>query len=210
MPKIPVKTVERLSLYRRLLLEPQVQEKESIFSHELASMCNVTPAQVRRDLMLLEQSGNPRKGYTVSQLAGDISAILDPKGGVKLCLIGVGNLGRAILTYFMGRRPNLSIVAAFDRDETKVGRVIAGCRCYTMSELSNVVKSEGIEVGVLTVPGNEVQKVADELVGQGVKGIVNFAPVPLRVPMDVFVEKIDITIAFEKTAFFARAMRKGT
>lgn len=204
MNSIPTNAVERLCRYRRLLLDEQVKGREFLYSHELAALANLTPAQVRRDLMLVAQSGNPRKGYAVKTLIDGIGKLLDGPEGLRMLLVGAGNLGRAMLTYFMGRRPNLSIVAAFDVDPDKAGRVIAGCRCYAMSELARVVQEEKIVVGILTVPASDVQTVADQLTEVGLKGLINFAPVPIRVPPDVFVEDVDITMLFEKTAFFAR------
>jgi redox-sensing transcriptional repressor len=106
----------------------------------------------------------------------------------------------------------LSIVAAFDNNPHKVGRVIHGCRCYSLDELPEVVRQLNIQVGVLTVPAGEAQAVADMLVRSGVKGILNFAPVPLKAPPNVYVEDIDMTMSLEKVAFFAGkgAVEKGT
>ena len=121
-----------------------------------------------------------------------------------MALVGVGNLGRAILAYFTGRRPNLAIVAAFDRDEHRVNRVIHGCRCYPADKLEETLAEQEIRTAIIAVPAGEAQKVADRLVRGGVRGILNFAPTPLRVPPAVFVQEMDITTSLEKVAFFAR------
>jgi redox-sensing transcriptional repressor len=108
------------------------------------------------------------------------------------------------MAYFAGRRPRLSIVAAFDTDPSKVNRVIHGCRCYDIADMARIVREAGIEVAVITVPARAAQDVADALVEAGVKGMLNFAPAPLRVPLGVYVEDIDMTMSLEKVAYFAR------
>jgi redox-sensing transcriptional repressor len=124
------KTIGRLSLYRRAVDKLLADGRTHVYSHDIASVCGVTSAQVRRDLMPTGYSGSPKKGYSIPGLIQSIGSVLDDPEEQKVALVGVGNLGRAILAYFTGRRPNLSIVAAFDRDPNKVNRVIHGCRCY--------------------------------------------------------------------------------
>ncbi|MBN1918401.1 MAG: redox-sensing transcriptional repressor Rex [Verrucomicrobia bacterium] len=202
--RLPDRTVERLSLYRRLVERMLNGEETYVYSHELGAMANSTAAQVRRDLMLLGCTGSPIRGYNVRELTDRIGAYLDAPHGQRIALIGIGNLGRAILAYFSHRRPSLSIVAAFDTDPEKVGRVIAGCRCYHVGELAEVVEREGIELGVITVPASQAQLVADQFVAAGVRGMLNFAPVRVRVPEDVTVEDMDITMSLEKIAYITR------
>jgi redox-sensing transcriptional repressor len=198
------RTIGRLSLYRRLLKELQMASMNNVYSHQLANMAGVTAAQVRRDLMAVGYSGSPTRGYDVRELAESIGNFLDAPEGQSVALVGIGNLGRAILTYFGGRRPRLSIVAAFDKDPTKVNRVIHGCRCYSMEEFAAQVAEHGIRAGIITVPASEAQRVADAMVRAGVRGILNFAPAPLRVPGDTYVEDIDMAVSLEKVAYFAR------
>ncbi|MCX5768879.1 MAG: redox-sensing transcriptional repressor Rex, partial [Candidatus Hydrogenedentes bacterium] len=107
-----------------------------------------------------------------------------------------------------GRRPRLSIEAAFDTDPAKVNRVIHGCRCYPLDDVERVVQSRGIEIGVLTVPADQAQGVVEYLVRAGIRGILNFAPVRLSVPEHVYVEDIDMTMSLEKVAFFARQKKR--
>jgi len=202
--RVPDRTVERLSLYRRLLELMRNGEETYVYSHQLGAMANSTAAQVRRDLMLLGCPGSPIRGYSVRELIGRIGAFLDAPQGQRIALVGIGNLGRAILAYFSARRPSLCIVAAFDSDPDKVGRVIAGCWCYHVSELAGVVRREGIRLGVITVPAGEAQQVADQLVAAGIRGLLNFAPVRVHVPEDVAVEDMDITTSLEKVAYMTR------
>ena len=196
--------VGRLSLYRRLLRALEHREVKNIFSHELAAQARVTAAQVRRDVMQLGFSGSPARGYAVKGLIQCIAEALDNSQGERVALVGIGNLGRAIMAYFAGRRPNLSIVAAFDREPAKVNRVVHGVRCYPIAELTEVVRNQKIQVGIITVPASVAQETADMLVNAGVQGLLNLAPRPLYIRPGVYVESVDVTTALEKVAYFAR------
>lgn len=209
---ISVKTIGRLSLYRRLLNGLITTGAQSVYSHQLAALAGGTAAQVRRDMMAIGYTGSPKRGYDVRELIDSIGVFLDFPKGQGVALVGIGNLGRAIMSYFAGRRPKLSIVAAFDTDLYKIDRVILGCRCYPVSQLAPIVASLNIRLGVVTVPASEAQNTADFMVRAGIRGILNFAPVPLRVPPDVYVEDIDMTMSLEKVAYFARqsALEKET
>ncbi|HUW30033.1 MAG TPA: redox-sensing transcriptional repressor Rex [Planctomycetota bacterium] len=157
------KTIGRLSLYRRLLSGLMTNSVHNVYSHELAKMAGVTAAQVRRDMMSVGYSGSPTRGYDVRLLSDSIGDFLDSPEGQGVALIGIGNLGRAIMAYFTGRRPRLSIVAAFDTDPGKVNRVIHGCRCYHINEMAEVVRSANIGVAIITVPSAEAQNAAELL-----------------------------------------------
>ena len=180
------------------------QGREYVYSHEIAKECELTSTQVRRDLMPIASAGSPNKGYSIARLLQSIGNLLDDPEEQRVALVGVGHLGRAILADFAGRRPNLSIVAAFDQDPTKVGRVIHGCRCYSMQDLSVVVRERKVEVAILAVPAAAAQTITEQLIASGVGGILNFAPVPLHVPPKVYVEHLDMAISLERVAYFAR------
>jgi redox-sensing transcriptional repressor len=195
--------VARLSLYRRLLAELQAEKTDRVYSHELARRAGVSAAQVRRDIMGLGYSGTPNTGYEVQALVDSIAAHIDSPEGQQVALVGVGNLGRALLSYFQGRRAKLRIAAAFDNDPEKAGRVIGGCRCYGTGELPGVIRKERITVGIVAVPAAAAQETAELLVKAGVAGLLNFAPVPIEVPPHIYVEHVDITIRLETVAFFA-------
>ena len=205
---ISARSIGRLSLYRRLLNVLQAEGTRNVYSHQMATLAGCTAAQVRRDLMVLGYSGSPTHGYEVGRLIESLREFLDAPGGQGAALVGVGNLGKAILSYFAGRRPNLQIAAAFDNDPYKVNRVIHGCRCYSMENLYEVAQSQGIRLAIITVPAQSALGVADALVKGGVRGILNFAPVRLRVPPHVHVEDIDMTVSLEKVAYFARQSGK--
>jgi len=204
MKDIPEKTIERMSRYRRAINGLLLQNETHIFSHQLAILVNSTPAQVRRDFMVIGHSGSPRKGYDITQLKQAIDELLDDPNGQKIALTGIGYLGRAIMTYFMGRRPKLTISAAFDIDKNKTNRVIAGCRCYHTDQIEEIIEKESISIGIVTVPAAHAQEVVDRYVNAGIKAIVNWAPTFLQVPENVFLETRDITMSIEKAAFFSK------
>ena len=198
------KTVERLSLYRRLLLRLRDEGDTVVFSHQLCVPAGVTPAQVRRDIMQLGCSGVPHAGYQIKDLLGSIAEVLDAPQSQRAVLVGVGHLGLALLTHFSGRWRWLHIHAAFDVNPARYGSVVRGCNCYPLDQLSRVVREWRIDIGVITVPVEQAQTVATMLSDAGVTGLLNFAPTRLQVPNKVYVENVDLTTSFEKVAYFAR------
>lgn len=198
------RSIERMSVYRRIARALRDEGARHVFSHDLAHQARVSPSLVRRDLMGLEVVGNPNRGYPVEALLGALDAFLDAPEGDRAVLLGVGHLGRALLAYYPGRQTRLRIVAAFDADPMKAGRIIHGCRVLPMEDLEDVVRGEGIGLAILTVPGDAAQAVATSLVQAGVRGILNFAPARLHVPPGILVEEMDFTISFEKLAYLVR------
>src|SRR5208283_2425105 len=128
------------------------------------------------------------RGYKINELINSLGDFLDEPAGQNVGLVGVGNLGRAILSYFAGRRPKLAIVAAFDVAPDKINRIIHGCRCYAVAEFPKVAQDENISVGIITTPADVAQATAEMLVQSGVRGILNFAPVCLKLPPEVYAE----------------------
>ncbi len=202
--KLPDKTVERLSQYRRTLLIANSAGKHHVFSHELAAMLHITPVQVRRDIMLIGYSGTLRQGYDVKELIDIIGKIIDSKDSQKVAVIGIGNLGRAIIGYFSGKRTKLTVVAGFDVNPEKIDRVYAGVWCYHFDKLTEIIKKENITIAVLTVPAADAAAVAELLVMAGIKGILNFTPKPINVPSNVHLEEYDIITSLEKLAYFVK------
>jgi redox-sensing transcriptional repressor len=201
---LPHKTVERLSQYRRSLLMILSKEKTHVFSHEIAQMLHITPVQVRRDLMLIGYSGNLRKGYDIKELIELIGRIIDSDRGQRVAVIGLGNLGKAIISYFKGKRTKLSIIAAFDVNPEKINRVYDGVACYHISQMTDIIKQNNIAIGIIAVPSEQAPEIAETLVLSGVKGILNFTPKPLNVPPFVYLEEYDMITSLEKVAFFAK------
>lgn len=197
-------TVGRLSLYRRLLEDHLPEGTEQIFSHQLAELAGASSAQVRRDLMYLDYEGSPKRGYRVQDLLAALSKALDAPTLQPVALIGMGNLGQAIIGFFSGARPRLAITACFDNDKAKTGQTFSAVPCYHVSQLEAVVARQGIITAIITTPAQAAQAVVDRLVAAGVRGILSYAHVPLKTPPGVFVEEGDMTVALEKTAWFAR------
>ncbi len=204
MKSLPDKTVERLSQYRRALLNCLADNKIHIFSHELASLIHITPVQVRRDIMLIGYSGTLRKGYDVQELIQMIGKIIDSEKALKVCVVGVGNLGRAIIRYFKGKRTKLSITACFDISPEKFKFSFSGIPCFPIEQLPSVIKVQDISIAILTVPGEVASSVADDLVKAGIRGIINYTPTPVKVGPDIYLGEYDMITSLEKAAYFVK------
>jgi redox-sensing transcriptional repressor len=204
MKKLPGKTVERLSEYRRALLGSLAENRSYIFSHEMAALLHITAVQVRRDLMLIGYGSVMRKGYDIRELIKTIGDIIDAQDGLNVAVIGLGNLGRAVTGYFKGKRTKLNVVATFDVDPQKVDKVISGVKCYHLDDLKRLIDDLDISIAVLTVPPDQARKVASLIVSQGIRGILNFTTVSLNVPENVHLEEFDMITSIEKVAYFVK------
>ena len=204
MMKLPGKTVERLSEYRRTLLECLAERRTFIFSHDLAARIHITAVQVRRDLMLIGYSSVLRKGYDIKQLIDTIGKIIDSDESLNVSIIGIGNLGRAVAAYFKGKRSKLNLVASFDNDPQKINKIIAGVKCFSYEETEKMIKELGIKIAILTVPAVYAKMIAADTVRYGIKGILNFTTVSLNVPEGVYLEEYDMITSIEKVAYFVK------
>lgn len=204
MKKLPGKTVERLSGYRRLLLDCLNEGKNYIYSHELAALLHITAVQVRRDLMLIGYSSVQRKGYDIKELIETIGKILDSTEGQNVAVIGIGNLGMALTAYFTGKRSKLNIIASFDTDPQKVNHVVSGVKCYPAEQMQKRIKELKISIAILTVPMDYAKELAEQLVDYGIRGLLNFTTVPLNVPPHVHLEEYDMITSLEKVAYFVK------
>ncbi len=198
------KVIGRLSIYRRILEGFSRNGMEKIHSHHLAQESSCSAAQVRRDLMAIEYYGNPARGYKVPELIIAIDRFLDHPEGTQVVLVGLGNLGRAVLDYFENRRPKLKIIAAFDRSPEKVNREYHGTPAYSIAEFSHIVRGNNVRVGIICVPFDQAAQVADLMIETGITAILNFAPIPIKVPSHVYLEDVDLIMTLEKVAYFSR------
>jgi redox-sensing transcriptional repressor len=201
--KVSLHTVERLSVYRRKLEELGTDEVEFIHSHELAALVGVTPAQLRRDLASFGNYGNISRGYDVRRMSRTISQIIGTDRIQNVALVGVGDLGRALLSYRGFEERGFHIAAAFDTDPDKVGRVFAGRRCYALEKLETALGDLQIRTLILTSRPEGLQEVVDRGVQAGVRAFLNFVPKTLSLPADCFVEHIDISAKLEKLSFLS-------
>lgn len=205
---LPERTVERLSEYRRSLLQCLEEGKTHIYSHELAKLHHNTAVQVRRDIMFIGYTSLQRKGYDVRELIHVIGEILDSEKGLNVAVIGIGNLGRAVTTYFVGKRSKLNIIATFDVDSAKIDRVIAGVKCYSLSRLKEVVESHNISIAIMTVPADSAVEVSKQLVEAGINGVLNFTTVPLNLAPTVYLDEYDMITSLEKVAYYVKMVNR--
>lgn len=208
MNVLPEKTVERLSEYRRTLYQLLESGKTHIFSHELARLHHITAVQVRRDMMFLGYTSMGRRGYDIKDLVKFIGKKIDSKSVIHVAVIGMGNYGRAISAYFQGKRPTLEIVAAFDTDPEKSGQNIAGITCYSFDRLHEIITQKNISIAILTVPPEVAQEVSNKLSDAGIKGILNFTSVPLKVNDNIYLEGYDMITTLEKVAYYVKESQK--
>ncbi len=204
MEEISTKTIERLIIYRRILNRLIYDGEINIFSHKLAELANSSPAQVRRDLMVIGYSGSPAKGYDIANLELAISEFLDNPKGQNIAVIGIGKLGSAILKDIFWNYANLSKLFAFDIDKEKIGKTIEGIQILSTEQLKEMIKKENIKIAVLCVPAEEAQITTDYLINYGITGIVNYTATHLKVPENIFVDEIDTLLSLEKLSYFLR------
>jgi redox-sensing transcriptional repressor len=164
----------------------------------------VTDAQVRKDLAYLGNLGQPGIGYPTHELLAAIRAVLGIDREWRVALVGVGNLARALLRYRGFQTRGFRIVALFDADPTKVGQHVDGLEIHTPEQMPAVLAATGAELGLLTVPSESAQAVADALVAAGIRGLLNFAPGVLRVPEGVSLVSVDLTVQLEQLAFLVQ------
>ena len=202
--KLPPRTVERLSKYRRLLGKYIKVEGAHIFSHDLARLLNLTPVQVRRDLMLLGISGNHRRGYNINELIDRIGQMIDVDNGHNIAIVGMGNLGRAVTAFIRKSESKMNILAGFDIDPTKVNGSIVGVPCYHIDNAPKIIKELSIDIAILTTSPDSAKEIARVFIESGVKGILNFTSVHLDVPEDVYLKDYDIVTSLEEIGFFIK------
>jgi redox-sensing transcriptional repressor len=202
--KIPKAVIKRLSLYARALKLLSVNRLDKVSSRDLGEVLGINPAQVRKDLAYFGQFGVPGFGYYVEDLRRQIKAILGTDRIVRLALIGVGNLGQALLSYAPFRQEGFHFIAAFDADKRKVGGDRAGVPIYHSDELPQRLRTLGIDLVILAVPTTAAQGLADTVVESGIHAILNFVPVRLVIPPYVKVHYVDLTIEIESLSYYLK------
>ncbi|HJA26826.1 MAG TPA: redox-sensing transcriptional repressor Rex [Candidatus Limosilactobacillus intestinigallinarum] len=202
--KIPRATARRLPIYYRYLTVLLSANKKRVSSTELSEAVQVDSATIRRDFSYFGELGKRGYGYDVANLLKFFKGILHQDSLVSVALVGVGSLGSALLNYNFHQDTNLRISAAFDTKPEFANTVKSGVPIYPAEEMTTQLKEQQIDVVILTVPGAKAQKVTDQLVEAGVKGILNFTPVRLSVPKDVQVQNIDLTNELQTLIYFIK------
>ncbi len=198
---VPNPAVRRLSLYLRQLEAFLRKDRKTVSSKQLGESLRLTDAQVRKDLAYFGQFGHPGIGYRVEELIAQVRRILGTDRTWNTLLVGAGNLGRALLAYRGFDRKGFRLAAVFDADATMFGTDQGGFIVQGMNELSDTIKRENIRLAIMAVPADAAQDVADQLVGAGVRGILNFAPVSITVPSDVALASVDLAVQLEQLSF---------
>lgn len=200
--KIPKATITRLSLYYRQLELLEFDGYRMVSSEKLAWLCQVNPAQVRKDLGYFGEFGVRGVGYDVIDLQLEIKKILAVNRDWNLCIVGMGNLGSAIMQHQNLQERGFKCLAAFDNDPAKIGKITQiGLEILDVRLLPKVVEELQIEIGVITTISSAAQAVADLLLSSKVNAIVNFSPGMLRVPDYCMVENIDFTIKLDMLTY---------
>ena len=201
-PEIPRKTVYRLSIYLRCLQRLKSNAIRTVSSETLAKVAGVKSTQLRKDLTYFGQFGTRGLGYDVEQLAQMISDLLGTTSLQPVILVGVGNLGSALLQYRGFEQEGFEIVAAFDLEaDRKRSRQVAQ-PIHGMDQLPQFVQQHRVRMAIITVPATAAQEVANGLVAAGITGILNFAPLVLQVPEDVMVNNVNLAIELENLSYF--------
>jgi redox-sensing transcriptional repressor len=203
--KISLQTVERLSLYRKILEELHNDGVNHVYSHQLAKMVDVTPAQLRRDLAAFGSFGNISRGYNVYQMILTISRLLATDTIQTMALIGLGNLGRALLSYRGFEERGFHISVVFDIDREKTGRVFAGRRCFHIDDLEAVLPEFQPSIAILACRPQGLQNLVERLGKAGVGEILNFVPKKIHPTTGMFIEDVDISAKLEKLSFWGRS-----
>lgn len=201
--RIPKPTARRLSLYLRALqtLGESGAAGSQIRSRQLGEASGVADVQVRKDLASIGAVGQPGVGYGFAELLEHLRRSLGLQRTWRVVLVGAGNIGRALLAYPRFPEEGFELVAVFDRSASVVGRKVAGRVVQPMNSIADVVRRTGADLGIVAVPPEEAQDVAEILVEAGVRGVLNFAPRPLRLPASVAVVAVDFTETLERLAF---------
>ncbi|HDC7956773.1 TPA: redox-sensing transcriptional repressor Rex [Staphylococcus aureus] len=202
--KIPRATLKRLPLYYRFVSSLKSKGIDRVNSKAISDALQIDSATIRRDFSYFGELGKKGYGYNIDSLLDFFKSELSESDMIKIAIVGVGNLGKALLTYNFSIHDDMTITEAFDVKEGVIGQKIGNVIVKDNDELITTLKKEEIDVVILTTPERVAQKVADELVQAGVKGILNFTPGRINTPSDVQVHQIDLGIELQSLLFFMK------
>jgi len=200
--KIPNPTIKRLIYYSRPLETLLETGPPIISSEKLAGLCGVNPAQVRKDLAYFGEFGVRGVGYDVRNLLSQIKGILASDRVWRLCIVGMGNLGNSLVEHENFKKRGYIFVAIFDSDDEKIGmRLPCGLKIEPNTKIGELVRKLNIQIGVISTPPKEAQRMTGLLCDAGVHAILNFAPIQVRAPKSCIVENVDFSMKFEDLAY---------
>lgn len=202
--KIPRATLKRLPLYYRFVNTLKFKGIDRVNSKTISDALNIESATIRRDFSYFGELGKKGYGYNIDSLLEFFKSELSDSDNIYIGIVGVGNLGRALLTYNFSIHDEMTITEAFDIDSNIIGTQIGDVTIHDMDNLKEVLESKGINVVILTTPENVAQKVVDNLVEANVKGILNFTPARVEAPSSVQVHHIDLGIELQSLLFFMK------
>ncbi|MBE5662309.1 redox-sensing transcriptional repressor Rex [Staphylococcus sp. SS87] len=202
--KIPRATLKRLPLYYRFVSSLKSKGIDRVNSKAISDALQIDSATIRRDFSYFGELGKKGYGYNIDSLLDFFKSELSESDMIKIAIVGVGNLGKALLTYNFSIHDDMTITEAFDIKEDVIGQKIGNVIVKDNNDLIATLKKEEIDVVILTTPERVAQKVADELVQAGVKGILNFTPGRINTPSDVQVHQIDLGIELQSLLFFMK------
>ena len=195
-------TIDRLPLYYRTLRLAQDDGMDIISSDELGRRLELTPEQIRKDLALFGQFGKKGAGYYVNELKFNVGKILGLDNHWNIAIVGIGHLGVALANYQNFIALGFNLVALFDNDPNIIGKTVNHVKVKSIDELQSYAKNLKIDIGVIAVPAQFAQQVADKLVKANIKGIWNFAPVKMRVPEDVKIVNEDLSVGLSRLSYY--------
>lgn len=195
-------TIDRLPLYYRTLRLAQDDGMDIISSDELGRRLELTPEQIRKDLALFGQFGKKGVGYYVNELKFNVGKILGLDNHWNIAIVGIGHLGVALANYQNFIALGFNLVALFDNDPNIIGKTVNHVKVKSIDELQSYAKNLKIDIGVIAVPAQFAQQVADKLVKANIKGIWNFAPVKMRVPEDVKIVNEDLSVGLSRLSYY--------
>jgi len=199
---VPDVVVRRLTQYYYALRHCQERGVEVVSSQRLGEMLNVTAAQIRKDLSFFGGFGKQGIGYHVGSLLEHVQRILGLQQEWPVALVGLGNLGRALLQYPGFAQEGFQIVALFDTDPRKVGTTAGQLVIRDNNEIAQVLPAAGVRIAILALPPDEAQEVADRLIQAGVRALLNYAPITLKVPAGVWVRQMDPLLALQSMTYY--------
>ena len=201
-------SLKRIFLYRACLVRLKLMGVERVYSYTLANETGVTSDQVRKDFSEFKITGNKRGGYNIDELLEKMESIFHRNQDHNIVLIGMGNMGLALSKYSRFVQRNMNIVATFDIDPFKQ-KQRSDIPVYSMNRLKEIIDRFRVKVAIIAVPEISAQEVADELVRHGIKGIVNFAPVLLRMPPDVVINNVNLCDELESVIYYVHKQMKA-